>query len=114
MNSEDQSSIPFNLQLAVAIRSIRTGLGWSQADLAVLTSLSKPTIARIESLAISPRGDTIDALLTTFRKAGVDVEILSDEVKIIYKKNALFLAQGVVFTDEKKFVGTKKAQPIES
>jgi predicted transcriptional regulator len=93
MNSEDQDNLSFNTQVAVVIRSARTALGWNQEDLANLTSLSKPTIARIESLGISPRGDTINALLNVFRKAGIEIEILSDEVRIIYKKEALLLAQ---------------------
>lgn len=99
--SFNSESVSFNVQVAIVIRSVRTALGWNQRDLAAVSMLSKPTIARIESLVISPRGDTINALLNAFRRAGVEIEILTDEVRVIYKKEALILVQKALLNSNK-------------
>ena len=102
-------SVSFNVQVAIVIRSVRTALGWNQRDLAAASMLSKPTIARIESLVISPRGDTINALLNAFRRVGVEIEILTDEVRVIYKKEALILVQKALLNSKKTDVDENTA-----
>lgn len=93
MNTESQIDLSFNTQVAVVMRAVRTALAWTQQDLADIAKVSKPTIARIESMEMSPRGDTINALINAFRKEGVEVDILADEVIVRFKKPALLLSQ---------------------
>jgi len=93
MTTEGQEEASFSTQIALVIRAARTGLGWSQEELAQRASLSKPTIARIEISGISPRADTINTLMKVFKTQGVEVDILDEEVVIRYKKAALLVLQ---------------------
>ncbi|TCO73769.1 helix-turn-helix transcriptional regulator [Chromatocurvus halotolerans] len=61
--------------VCLAVRGCRNILGMSQADLAWLSGVSKPTIARIETgKTDSVRTDTVDKLLAAFRVLGVGVQ----------------------------------------
>jgi predicted transcriptional regulator len=40
-----------NMKIAVAIRAARTAIGWSQQELADKFKVSRPTIARMETLS---------------------------------------------------------------
>ena len=85
--------ISYRTQVALAIRAARTALGWSQEELAKRASVSKPTIARIEMSGISPRADTLNALMQVFKGQGVEVVMGNDEVAINYRKDALLTLQ---------------------
>lgn len=91
--TESQYDVCFNTQLAVIMRAVRTALVWTQQDLATKAKISKPTIARIETMDMSPRADTIDALLAVFRGEGVEVDISPEQVTIRFKKASLFESQ---------------------
>ena len=93
MITESQPALSFNTQIAAVMRSVRTALGWSQQDLATKSKISKPTIARIESMGMSPRADTINMLLNVFRAEGVEIDILAEEVIVRFKKTALLELQ---------------------
>jgi transcriptional regulator with XRE-family HTH domain len=93
MATESQVVLSFNTQIAVVMRAVRTALAWSQQDLAVRANISKPTIARIESMGMSPRADTINALMNVFRAEGVEIDILAEEVIVRFKKSALLELQ---------------------
>ena len=93
MNTESQSSLSFNAQIALVIRAVRTALAWSQQDLATKANISKPTIARLESMSMSPRADTINNLLNVLRAEGVEIDILAEEVIVRFKKTALLELQ---------------------
>lgn len=101
MNTESQISLSFTTQIAVVLRAVRTALGWTQQDLANVAKVSKPTIARIESMEMSPRGDTINALVNAFRAEGVEVDILADEVAIRFKTPALLSAQNTLTSSKR-------------
>jgi predicted transcriptional regulator len=75
------------------MRAVRTALAWTQQDLATKANISKPTIARIESMGISPRADTINALINVFRAEGVEIDIMAEEVIVRFKKSALLELQ---------------------
>ena len=92
MSTEGQE-ISYRTQVALAIRAARTALGWSQEELAKRASVSKPTIARIEMSGISPRADTLNALMQVFKGQGVAVVMGNDEVAINYRKDALLTLQ---------------------
>lgn len=93
MNTESQSSLSFNAQIALVIRAVRTALAWSQQDLATKANISKPTIARLESMSMSPRADTINNLLNVLRAEGVEIDILAEEVIVRFKKVAILELQ---------------------
>ena len=90
---ESQEEIRYNTQISVVLRSVRTGLGWSQQDLADKARVAKPTISRIEKMDIASRNDTISAILAVFREAGVEIVTLHEEVRVSFKKLALLEAQ---------------------
>lgn len=99
--TESQATLSFNTQIAVVLRAVRTALGWTQQDLATIAKVSKPTIARIEGMEMSPRGDTINALVNAFRAEGVEVDILADEVAIRFKTTALLSAQNTLTSSKR-------------
>ena len=55
------------------VKAARAMLGWSQEDLAQKSSVSYPTIARLESedAELGGRADTVAKIVTTLEKAGV-------------------------------------------
>jgi transcriptional regulator with XRE-family HTH domain len=89
----ESQSIAYRTQVALVIRAARTGLGWSQEELAKRASISKPTIARIEMSGISPRAETLNTLMQVFRSQGIEVNIGDGEVQIRYKSTALMTLQ---------------------
>ena len=58
---------------ALQIRAARAVLGWKQADLARLTGLAQPSIARIEKGNMIPRMSTVTKIRSVFRQHGVEV-----------------------------------------
>lgn len=91
--TESQEEVQYNTQVAVLLRAIRTGLGWTQQQLAEKAQVAKPTISRIEKMDIASRNDTVRAILNTFEKEGVVVTTLYEELTITFKKPALLEAQ---------------------
>jgi transcriptional regulator with XRE-family HTH domain len=89
----ESQEVSYRTQVALVIRAARTALGWSQEELAKRASISKPTIARIEMGGISPRADTLNALMQVFKGQGVEVVMGNDEVAINYRKDALLTLQ---------------------
>jgi transcriptional regulator with XRE-family HTH domain len=67
---------PFdNGKIAVAIRTARTALGWSQQEFAEKMGVAKSTVARIETLEMATRGDFVVRAMQLFRQAGVEVDL---------------------------------------
>ncbi|TIN30354.1 MAG: helix-turn-helix transcriptional regulator [Mesorhizobium sp.] len=63
--------------LKVSIRQVKAAralLGWSQADLSIASSISEPTIKRLESAdgELGGRQDTADAICRALEEAGVE------------------------------------------
>ena len=56
------------------IKAARALLGWSQGDLAHHSSVSEPTIARLESIdgQITGRPNTAEKIKTAIEKAGIE------------------------------------------
>jgi len=56
------------------IKAARALLGWSQADLAHHSSISEPTIARLESAdgVLGGRANTADRIRQSLEKAGIE------------------------------------------
>lgn len=85
--SED---IDTHLKIAVALRSVRGALGLNQAEFAELVGVSKPTIARAETMEVAMRLDSYSSVLRKLREIGVKVDTLySDSVHIEFEPQAL-------------------------
>ena len=68
-----------NIKIAVALRSARTALGWNQQEFADKMLVAKSTIARIETLEMTPKADFLTRALRLFHDAGVSVDLLHAE-----------------------------------
>ena len=73
-----------NGKIAVAIRTARTALGWSQQELAERLRVAKSTVARIETLEMAARGDFVIKAIQLFRQAGVEID-LSDVKRVLFR-----------------------------
>jgi transcriptional regulator with XRE-family HTH domain len=83
-----------NIKIIVALRSARTALGWTQQEFADNMQISKTTIARIETMEVSPRADFLMNALRLFRESGVQVDLLdAEKVVVTIEKTALDEAQ---------------------
>lgn len=79
-----------HLKIAVAMRAVRGALGISQSDLAELIGVSKPTVARIETLEAPMRLDVYSNMLKKLKEMGVRVDTLySDNVQVEFEPQAL-------------------------
>lgn len=88
MTSDD--NIHAHLKIAVAMRAVRGALGLSQSDLAELIGVSKPTVARIETLEVPMRFDAYANMMKNLKKIGVNVDtVLSDNVQVEFEPQAL-------------------------
>ncbi|MGQ4880129.1 helix-turn-helix domain-containing protein [Billgrantia sp. LNSP4103-1] len=82
--------IDAHLKIAVALRSVRGALGLNQAEFAELVGVSKPTIARAETMEVAMRLDSYSNVLRKLREIGVKVDTLySDSVQIEFEPQAL-------------------------
>lgn len=66
-----------NIRIAVALRTARAALGWSQQEFADQLNVAKSTIARIETLEMVAKADFLTRALRLCREGGVSVDILS-------------------------------------
>ena len=73
------SSIKKNVKIAVALRTARAAIGWNQQEFADVMGVAKSTIARIETLEVSPRADLLLQAMEVFRHAGVEVDFFNAE-----------------------------------
>jgi len=64
-----------NGKIAVAIRTARTAIGWSQQEFADKLGIAKSTVARIETMEMAARGDFVIRAIQLFRAAGVEVDL---------------------------------------
>lgn len=65
-----------NLKIAIALRSARTALGWSQQEFADKMNVAKSTVARIETLEMAIKADFLTKGLRLFREFGVELDVL--------------------------------------
>lgn len=79
-----------HLKIAVAMRAVRGALGLNQAEFAELIGVSKPTIARAETMEVAMRLDSYSNMLKKLREVGVKVDTLySDSVHVEFEPQAL-------------------------
>ncbi len=63
-----------NLKIAIFLRSARSALGWTQAELSERLGIAKSTLARIETLDMEPRADLVARALRMFKESGVIID----------------------------------------
>jgi len=71
-----------NLRIAIALRTARSALGLSQDDLATKLGVAKSTIARVETLEHSIKGNTLLEAVNIMKLLGVDMNISPNEIVI--------------------------------
>ena len=76
MSTENQLE---NGKIVVALRAARTAIGWNQQEFSEKMGVAKSTVARIETLEISAKGEFILRAMRLFREAGVDVDLYRSE-----------------------------------
>jgi transcriptional regulator with XRE-family HTH domain len=64
------------VKIAVALRSVRTALGWNQQEFADKMNVAKSTIARIETLEMGARAEFLTQALNLYSEHGVSVDLL--------------------------------------
>ena len=79
-----------HLKIAVAMRAVRGALGINQAEFAKLIGVSKPTVARVETLEVPMRLDAYSNMLQKLREMGVKVDTLyTESVQVEFEPQAL-------------------------
>lgn len=79
-----------HLKVAVAMRAVRGALGLNQAEFADLIGVSKPTVARAETMEVAMRLDSYSTMLRRLKEVGVKVDTLySEGVSIEFEPQAL-------------------------
>ena len=58
---------------AAQVRASRALLNWSQDELAERAGIAKQTVLRIESGSLDARFSTVNAVVSAFRRAGVEM-----------------------------------------
>mgnify|MGYP006286244937 CR=1 FL=1 len=97
-HNEDKSQlssirIKSAVKMAVLIRALRNAFLMSQSYLAELSSTSRPTINRLETMdKRSVRSETVDDVLQVFRDRGAEITVSDEEVTIRFTRSALLYA----------------------
>lgn len=85
-----ESDLMAHLRIAVAMRAVRGALGVNQAEFAKLIGVSKPTVARVETLEAGMRLDTYSNMLKKLKEIGVVVDTLySENVLVEFEPKAI-------------------------
>jgi transcriptional regulator with XRE-family HTH domain len=68
-----------NGKIAVALRTARTAMGWSQLEFAELMEVAKSTVARIETMEMLAKADFVMKAIRLFKVHGVEVDLYTDD-----------------------------------
>lgn len=83
-----------HVKMAVALRTARAAVGWSQDELARITGIPKTTIARFETLEGGLKAFQLSALISAYHAQGIEIELWrGDKVTIKIDSKALQSAQ---------------------
>lgn len=71
-------------KIAIALRIGRAAIGWNQMEFAQKLGVAKSTIARIETLEMSPKADLVTRAMRLFRESGVEIDLyMESEIRLI-------------------------------
>lgn len=108
-----------NLKIAISLRSARSALGWTQAELCEKLGIAKSTLARIETADMEPRADLVARALRIFKDSGVIIDPFMEdhisfriEPKVINDVRAMLQNENLRRSDRKK--GGVKVRVIKS
>lgn len=97
------------IKLAIALRTARAAVGWSQEELATKLGMAKTTIARMETLEGGLRADQLSAIARLYKSVGVEMEfMLSDEVVVRVDASGLVQAQTRLMDQDLRRADRKK------
>ena len=88
-----------NAKIAVAVRTGRTALGWSQQEFANLMGVAKSTVARVETLEVGARADFLNRAIRLFKDHGVIVDLSQDDMPVVISKTAIEFAKNRLMDD---------------
>lgn len=115
-----------NVKIPVALRTARAAIGWNQQEFADEMGVAKSTIARVETLEVSPRADLLLKAMELFERAGIEVDFFKTaNLTVVISPRALddaeirLMSQELRRTDRKgpltiiseQIIAEKKAQP---
>lgn len=84
----------YQLKTALAMRSVRSAIGYNQEQFAEFIGSSKPTIARIETLETLMNPALYERMIMKLRLHGITVDALSqDGVTVQFDNDAIQLLQ---------------------
>lgn len=79
-----------NLKNAVALRAVRGALGITQGDMAELIGVSKPTIARLETLGTNMGLEDYSFMVRKLKTMGVSLDsVATENVEIKFEPKAM-------------------------
>ena len=88
------SAIKKNVKIAVALRTARAAIGWNQQEFADAMGVAKSTIARIETLEVSPKAELLMQAMELFGNAGLEVDFFkSENLTVVVTSQALDRAE---------------------
>ena len=91
-----------NGKIAVALRAARAAAGWNQMEFAERMGVAKSTIARLETLEMSAKGDFLLKAFRLFREAGIEVDLYANGVLPIRISDLAIAAAVDALTDDSK------------
>lgn len=92
-----------NLQIAAAMRAVRGAIGWSQVDFAKFIGVSKPTIARAETLETAISQESVEKMIISLNNIGIFVEMDSnDNMTLKIDANALLFLKEKLEDENKR------------
>jgi len=104
-----------NVKIAIAIRSARVAIGWSQQEFSDLMGVKKFIITRVETLEAGAKAEFLNKAMRLFRETGVTVDFYQlDSISILVEPKAVLLAKSRLEDGSLKRSDRKKKPPAES
>lgn len=83
-------NIFYGFKVGVSIRALRNFFNLSQSELALEAGISRPTISKLEKChSTSQSVETLETLLDYFRGKGVIINIVGDEIELLFSEQAV-------------------------
>lgn len=99
----------YQVRTALAVRSVRSAIGYSQEQFAKFIGSSKPTIARIETMETLMSPTLYEQMIMKLRLHGITVDALSREgVSVLFDNDAFTLLQEQLQDDARRRSDRKK------
>lgn len=99
-----------HVKLAVALRTARSVVGWSQDELAKNSGIPKITLARVETLDGSLKAEHLMKLINIYRSMGVNVDLASPEGFTVTVDDRLLNLAAKRFQDDAKWRADRKRE----